>query len=77
LRSMGVKRVVFNGGMTDCCVLNATFDASNLGYRVCVAADLVRGSDQELETAALSIVSYHTGLVMNSGEILAAWEAEG
>ena len=77
LRSMGVKRVVFNGGMTDCCVLNATFDASNLGYRVCVAADLVRGSDEELEAAALSIVSYHTGLVMNSAEILAAWEAEG
>lgn len=77
LRSMGVKRVVFNGGMTDCCVLNATFDASNLGYRVCVAADLVRGSDAELEAAALAIVSYHTGLVMTSAEILAAWEAEG
>lgn len=77
LRSMGVKRVVFNGGMTDCCVLNATFDASNLGYRVCVAADLVRGSDAELEAAALSIVSYHTGLVMKADEILAVWEAEG
>lgn len=75
LRSMGVKRVVLNGGMTDCCVLNATFDASNLGYRVCVAADLVRGSNEEMEDAALKMVSLHTGLVMRSDEILAAWTA--
>lgn len=73
LRSMGIKRVVLNGGMTDCCVLNATFDASNLGYRVCVAADLVRGSNEEMEDAALKMVSLHTGLVMRSEEILAAW----
>ncbi|WP_346896884.1 isochorismatase family cysteine hydrolase [uncultured Roseibium sp.] len=73
LRSMGIKRVVLNGGMTDCCVLNASFDASNLGYRVCVAADLVRGSNEEMEDAALKMVSLHTGLVMRSEEILAAW----
>ena len=74
LRSMGIKRVVLNGGMTDCCVLNATFDASNLGYRVCVAADLVRGSSEEMENAALKIMSLHTSLVMRSGEILKAWK---
>ncbi|MBN9669722.1 cysteine hydrolase family protein [Roseibium aggregatum] len=73
LRSMGIKRVVLNGGMTDCCVLNATFDASNLGYRVCVAADLVRGSNEDMEDAALKIVSLHTGLVMRSEDILAVW----
>lgn len=73
LRSMGIKRVVLNGGMTDCCVLNATFDASNLGYRVCVAADLVRGSNAEMEDAALKMVSLHTGLVMSSENILEVW----
>ncbi|MEM5581428.1 isochorismatase family cysteine hydrolase [Roseibium sp. AS2] len=76
LRSMGIKRVVLNGGMTDCCVLNATFDASNLGYRVCVAADLVRGSNPEMEDAALKMVSLHTGLVMASKEIVARWEED-
>ncbi|QPM90002.1 cysteine hydrolase family protein [Pseudooceanicola algae] len=75
LRSMGIKRVVFNGGMADCCVLNATFDASNLGYRVCVAADLVRGSFPEMEEAALKMVSLHTGVVMNAADILAVWSA--
>ena len=73
LRSMGIRRVVLNGGMTDCCVLNATFDASNLGYRVCVAADLVRGTNEEMEDAALKMVSLHTGLVMKSSEILSIW----
>lgn len=75
LRSMQVKRVVLNGGMTDCCVLNASFDASNLGYRVCVAADLVRGTNAEMEDAALKMISLHTGLVMHSDEILAAWDS--
>ncbi|WP_417678852.1 cysteine hydrolase family protein [Pseudodonghicola sp.] len=75
LRSMGVKRVVLNGGMTDCCVLNATFDASNIGYRVCVAADLVRGTNEEMEQAALKIISLHTGLVMQSEDILRVWDA--
>lgn len=76
LRSMGIQRVVFNGGMTDCCVLNASFDASNLGYRVCVAADLVRGSNEEMEDAALKMVSLHTGLVMQSEELLTVWNAQ-
>jgi nicotinamidase-related amidase len=74
LRSLGIRRVVLNGGMTDCCVLNATFDASNLGYRVCVAADLVRGFNAEMEDAALKIVSLHTGLVMDAEDILAQWD---
>ncbi|MEF2070596.1 cysteine hydrolase family protein [Consotaella aegiceratis] len=75
LRNMRIKRVVFNGGMTDCCVLNATFDASNLGYRVVVVADLVRGSNPEMEDAALKMMSLHTALVMDSADILAAWRS--
>lgn len=73
LRSMGIKRVVFNGGMTDCCILNAAFDASNIGYRVCVAADLVRGTNAEMEDAALKMVSLHLGVVMQSDEIVSVW----
>jgi nicotinamidase-related amidase len=75
LRSMGIRRIVFNGGMTDCCVLNATFDASNLGYRICVAGDLVRGSNPEMEDAALKMVTLHTGLVMDAADILTQWDA--
>lgn len=76
LRSMGIRRVVINGGMTDCCVLLGAFEASNLGYRVAVAADLVRGSNAELEHAALRMLSLHCALVMTSEAILSAWQAQ-
>jgi nicotinamidase-related amidase len=75
LRSMGIRRVVLNGGMTDCCILNAAFEASNLGYRVCVPPDLTAGTDADLEAAALRMVSLHLGLVVKSEDLLAAWSA--
>jgi biuret amidohydrolase len=73
LRNMDVRTVVFDGGFTDCCVLNAAFDASNRNYRVVVARDLVRGTNEEMEDAALKIMSLHTGLVVESGDLLEVW----
>lgn len=73
LRNMGVRTVVFDGGFTDCCVLNAAFDASNRNYRVVVARDLVRGTNEEMEVAALKIMSLHTGVVVESGDLLDVW----
>lgn len=73
LRSLGRRIVVLNGGLTDCCVLNTAFDAANHDYRVIVAKDLVRGTDAEMEAAALKMVSLHLGLVMEARDILAAW----
>jgi nicotinamidase-related amidase len=76
LRNLGTQRVVFTGCMADCCVLNSAFDASNLGYRVTVLADLVRGTDPELEEAALKIVSLHLGLVTDSADLLQCWQGQ-
>lgn len=73
LRNMGVKRLVLDGCMTDCCILNTAFDASNLGYRVIVARDLVRGTNEEMEDAALKMISLHVGLVADSDDLIAAW----
>jgi nicotinamidase-related amidase len=75
LRQMGVRAVVLDGIMADCCVLNTAFDASNLGYRVSVLSDLVRGTDEGLERAALGMVSLHLGLVTTSDEMLRTWAA--
>jgi nicotinamidase-related amidase len=75
LRNMDVRTVVLNGGFTDCCVLNAAFDASNHNYRVVVVRDLVRGTNEEIEEAALKIVSLHLGLVMDSADLLDAWRS--
>ncbi len=76
LRNLRVGTVVLNGGFTDCCVLNAAFDASNHDYRVVVLRDLVRGTNPEMEDAALKMVSLHLGLVMDSADLLAEWRRQ-
>jgi nicotinamidase-related amidase len=53
----------------------AAFDASNHSYRVVVVRDLVRGTNEEIEDAALKIVSLHLGLVMDSADLLDAWRS--
>lgn len=75
LRNLGARIVVFDGGFTDCCVLNSAFDAANRDYRVVVLRDLVRGTDPALEDAALKMVSLHLGLVVDSPDLLDAWAA--
>ena len=77
LRNMDVRTIVINGGFTDCCVLNTAFDASNRNYRVIVLMDLVRGTNQEMEDAALKIISLHLGLVADSKSVLAEWRKPG
>ncbi len=76
LRNLRRDIVVLNGGVTDCCVLNAAFDASNRNYRVIVLRDLVRGTDPALEEAALTMVSLHLGLVMDAADLLAVWRSD-
>ncbi len=76
LRNQRITTVVLNGGFTDCCVLNTAFDANNHNYRVIVLRDLVRGTDDHLEAAALSMVSLHLGLVMDSADLLAQWRGQ-
>ena len=71
---MRVETILLNGGFTDCCVLNTAFDANNHNYRVIVARDLVRGTDDNLEAAALAMVSLHLGLVVDAADLLAEWE---
>lgn len=75
LRQMGIRAVVIDGIMADCCVLNSAFEASNIGYRVVVPADLVRGTNKELEEAATAMVSLHFGLVTDADVITSAWAA--
>jgi nicotinamidase-related amidase len=75
LRNLEARAVIFNGGFTDCCILNAAFEGSNLGYRIVVLQDLVRGTNEDMEDAALKMMSLHCGLVMNSSDLLEGWGA--
>lgn len=71
LRNLGTRRVVLDGCMADCWILNSAFEASNLGYRVIVLRDLVRGTDPDMEEAALKMISLHIGLVADSADLVA------
>jgi len=77
LRNLGTRRLVLDGCMADCCILNSAFEASNLGYRVIVLRDLVRGTDPDMEEAALKMISLHIGLVADSADLVAEWRARG
>ena len=74
LRNMKKQTVIVTGLMTDCCVLNTCFDASNRGFKVIVPKDLTRGFSPELEDAAYKIISLHLGLVVESEDLIAKWE---
>ena len=67
---------VLTGAFTDCCVLNAAFEGSNLGYRVLVAQDLVRGLNTDMEDAALKIMSLYCGLVVDSTALVSHWSSQ-
>jgi len=73
LRNQKIQTVVLDGGFTDCCILNTAFDAANRDYRVIVLKDLVRGTDEALEKAALAMVSLHLGLVADASDLLSEW----
>ncbi|HBR1564530.1 TPA: cysteine hydrolase [Klebsiella pneumoniae] len=75
LRQMNIRTVVFTGVNNDCCILNSAFDASNRNYRVIVLKDVSAGTDEYLEAAGRTIVSLFLGMVMDSTELVSAWEA--
>jgi nicotinamidase-related amidase len=73
LRNLKRNTLVITGLMTDCCVLNTSFDGSNRGFKVIVPQDLTRGFSTEMEDAALKIISLHLGLVVDSQELVSRW----
>jgi len=76
LRNLKKNTIVITGLMTDCCVLSTSFDGSNRGFNILVPRDLTRGFNPEMEDAALSIISLHLGLVVDSQELISRWKEE-
>lgn len=77
LKSLNADTVVIDGILSECCVLNTAFDASNLRYKVVVVQDLTRGYSPDTEAATLKIVSLHLGLVVDAREIASMWSRAG
>jgi biuret amidohydrolase len=75
LRQLDVHNLVITGTMTDACDLSTAFDAANRDFRVLIPRDVVAGSSEEAEHAALLCVSLHLGLVVDAPALLAEWFA--
>lgn len=77
LRNLGRSTIVITGIFVDACDLSTAFAAADLDYRVVIPRDIAKGSSSEMEDAALSIVSMYLGLVVESEDLIAQWEARG
>ncbi len=75
LRQMNVQNLVLTGTYTDACVLSSAFDAANRDFRVIVPRDIVAGYSEEVEHAALQIISLHLGLVVDAPALVREWYA--
>jgi nicotinamidase-related amidase len=75
LRNMRKNTLVIEGIFTDACDLSTALDAANLDYGVVIPRDVARGSSEEMEEAALAIVSSYAGLVVDSKDLIAEWQA--
>ncbi len=75
LRNLGKRVVVITGVFTDCCDLLASFEASNLGYKVVFPGNITRGFSEEMEEAAKKMISLYTGLVVDDDALVAEWRA--
>ena len=73
LRQMGVRNLVIDGTLTDCCVLNTAFDAANRDFRVVVPRDVAAGMSEEMEGAAEKVIANHLGLIVDAPALLREW----
>ena len=75
LRQLDVTNLVITGTYTDACDLSTAFDAANRDFRVTIPRDVVAGYSEEIEHAALAIISLHLGIVVDAPALLREWYA--
>jgi nicotinamidase-related amidase len=77
-RDLGADTVILAGINTTTCVLCAAFEATNLDYRVIVAADAVDSMDgEEMHRFALRLIAAALGWPMTTDEILRSLTRQG
>lgn len=75
LRQLEIENLVITGTYTDCCDIATAFDACNRDFRVIIPRDIVAGYSEEMENAALMIISLQVGIVTDARALLAEWYA--
>lgn len=76
LRANDIKTVIPVGVSTNVCVESTIRDAFELGYYVCVPADLCASWDRELHNATLKNVTARFGIVCDKESLMSAWEEQ-
>jgi len=73
LRSAGIKTVVAVGCTTEGCVDSTVREAGFLDYFPVVPRDCVASDNPSLHEAAMLILNAYRAVVVDSGELIAAW----
>lgn len=75
LRTLGVKRLIVTGCVTNICVRSTVHDAFFRGYEVIVPRDCVEATGQREQDSSLYDIETHFGEVTDASEVLARFKA--
>lgn len=75
LRTLGVKRLIVTGCVTNICVRSTVHDAFFRGYEVMVPRDCVEATGQREQDSSLYDIETHFGEVTDASEVLARFKA--
>ncbi|HEX4195834.1 MAG TPA: cysteine hydrolase [Caulobacteraceae bacterium] len=73
LRRRGLDTIVACGLTTECCVDSTVRDAFHLDYHVFVARDACAAYEPDLHEGALKSLDLNCAILVDSGQVLAAW----
>lgn len=74
LRANEIKTLIFTGVATNVCVESTARQAYMLDYYVVVLSDLTGGVNEEAHRTSLHNIDRYFGQVVDSAEVLAAWQ---
>ena len=75
LMAMKVDTLVICGLTTECCVDCTVRDAFQLDYQVFIAADACTAYETDLHEGALKALALNCAIVVDSADVIGAWQA--
>lgn len=74
LKGLGVDTLVVAGLTTECCVDCTVRDAFHLDYHVFVAADACAAYEADVHTASLKALELNCAILVDTDQVITAWE---
>ena len=76
LRGRGIDTLLVTGFTTECCVDSTVRDAFHRDYHCVLVADACAAYEPALHDGALAALSKNCALLTETGDVLAAWQAD-